>query len=45
MNSGFDLQVTLTSAGLAAALVAGACAMTEPKAEKPVPLPIGATGT
>jgi hypothetical protein len=45
MNSGFDLRITLASTGLAAALVAGACAMMEPKVEKPVPLPIGATWT
>jgi hypothetical protein len=45
MKSLLEFKVHLATAGLAAALVAGGCAMLEPKAERYVAPPVGSTWT
>jgi hypothetical protein len=45
MKSLLEFKVHLATAGLAAALVAGGCAMFEPKAERYVAPPVGSTWT
>jgi hypothetical protein len=45
MKSPLEFKAHLATAGLAAALVAGGCAMLEPKAERYVAPPVGSTWT